>query len=164
MALGLTSMGTKISNLGSRPRDGFLRDANLIFFGLTMFFGIMFLVVSSTHETTTGGNPIYVKDHVTTYGIVIIVTAFLLFIMEFYASLNGPLRLARLGAIATLLTFCGLAVPPLIQYARLLSSFVDAVAEKVSFVVPFILGAFTVGFAGIAGTLSALEVFRHANI
>ena len=87
MARSLPRNVEKLSKLGDRPSDTAFRTANIIFFLMAMFFGVVYFIIASTDEV--GGAGDHLKDDLTTYIILIASMSLILLIMEFYPSLSG---------------------------------------------------------------------------
>ena len=145
-------ISTKLSVLGNRPEEVSLRLANLIFFVLTIFFGIVYFIVASTQEISS--SPGYLEDDISKYLIAIISVSIVLLIMEFYSSLHGNLRTIRLFCVLALGVLVGLSIHPVIESAENAN---DDPGETLVYT----FSALTLGFGGAAAILNILEVFKN---
>ena len=155
MARSLPRNVEKISKLGDRPSDAAFRTANIIFFLMAMFFGVVYFIIASTDEV--GSNTAdHLKDDLTTYIILITSMSLILLIMEFYPSLSGLMKVLRLGAVVILIIFVALSIEKVIDLAQ------DA-DDNAGKTIVYTFAALTLGFAGVAGVINGLEVAKNSG-
>ena len=146
-----------ISKLGSRAEDYSMRAANLCFFGMTLFFSVVYFIIASTEEVgKADGDATIIKDSLTKYLIVVSATSLILAMMEFYPMMSRLMKLIRLICVIALVVFVGLSINSVIDLADRANN--DA---SVTLVYPF--ASLTLGFAGLASIVNILEVARNSG-
>ena len=144
-----------LSSMGNRPTSA-MGVATTLLYAMTVLFALIFIVTVGTEDVDADVDGM--KTNAFTYICVVAASALVLFVLEFYPSLNSLMKLFRLGVMALLLIFVCLAINPVLNLADAGGSAGDRTDGIV-----YAFACLTITFAGLSALLNILEVFRNSG-
>ena len=159
MARSPRRLGTdlhSVSSLGQRPGAD-MRLATTLLYAMTVLFALIYIVTVGTDEV---GDAADAGMHGSPFNYICVVAgaALILFILEFYPSLNALMKLFRLGVLVVLLVFVALAINPVMN----LSDAGSGGGTRVEGII-YAFAALTITFAGLSSLLNLIEVFKNSG-
>ena len=148
----LTNNLKKITSLGERSEFSAMKTVNIIFFGFTLFFALLYFTATATSDI--GGGQVNIDSNLYFNIGVISGSSLLLLVMEFYPTITELMKFVRVTLIAVILVFVFLSTQDIYDIAAASDNAGDEAMI-------YALSSLTVGFASVAGLLNALEVVRN---